>query len=136
MLQISARFATGIDKYKEPISIIYAADYMSTINNKSQMDLIHAFVTDLEKTCQVQHEKISFEEAWQSDPPPQAKGAALSDYMRDVSQDSFFYEDFHNFDAFRKDYKDKFGTNPYISPPVRWQWYVWNQSLLRLISLT
>jgi hypothetical protein len=43
--------------------------------------------------------------------------------MKDVSRDSFFYEDYDNFEALRKDYRDKFERDAYVSPPVRWQWY-------------
>lgn len=121
MLQIPAPVA-NVDWFQKPISIVYARDYMQTIGNDRQLELIHAFVVDLEKTFKVQHERVSFEELWKSNPPSQAEGATLLNYMRDVSRDSFFYEDYHNFDSFRKDYKDKFGKDPYISPPVRWQW--------------
>jgi hypothetical protein len=96
---------------------------MNMIGNKQQLELLEKFVTDLESTLEVRHNAISFEEAWEKDPPKNANGVSLSEYLKDVSRDSFFYEDYHNIEAFRKDYRDKFDRNAYVSPPVRWQWY-------------
>lgn len=115
--------AANIDANQESLSIVWASDYMNMISNKQQIELLKAFVKDLESIFEVEHQAISFEEAWGKAPPEQANGESLSDYMKDVSRDSFFYEDYHNFDAFRKDYREKFGRNAYISAPVRWQWY-------------
>jgi hypothetical protein len=97
---------------------------MKSIGNEQQIQLIDSFVVDLEKTFGVEHKKLSFEQVWHDDPPSEAKGETLMEYMKEVSRDSFFYEDYHNFDAFRKEYRDKFGRDAYTSPPVRWQWYV------------
>lgn len=72
----------------------------------------------------MQHQKLSVEELWTSSPPSEANSASLIDYMADVSRDSFFFADYHNFAPSRKDYREKFGKKPYISPPVRWQWCV------------
>ena len=96
---------------------------MDMIGNEQQRALLDAFVADLEKAFGVKHERISFKEAWQTNPPWQADGQSLPEYMKDASRDSFFYADYHNFNSFRNDYKDKFGKDAYISPPVRWQWY-------------
>jgi hypothetical protein len=105
------------------VSVVYATDYMNMIGDGKQLELIKAFVDDLEKTLGIKHKQISFEEAWQTNPPSEANGEPLSVYMKDVSRDSFFYEDYHSFDAFRSDYRNQFGRDAYISPPVRWQWY-------------
>jgi hypothetical protein len=112
-----------LTQLQDSLSIVWASDYMNLIGNEQQLELLKTFVKDLEDTFEVYQHAISFEEAWEKDPPKQANGASLSDYMKDVSRDSFFYEDYHNFEAFRKDYRDKFRRDAYISPPVRWQWY-------------
>jgi hypothetical protein len=39
-----------------------------------------------------------------------------------AGRNSFFYDDYHNFDKFREDYQRVFKKTPYVSPPVRWQW--------------
>ncbi|KAF2205659.1 amidase signature enzyme [Delitschia confertaspora ATCC 74209] len=105
-----------------PYTLIYPRDYMRVIKNEEQIRIIDSFVTDLEIFLGVSSERISFDESWDSVPPPEAGGLRLQEYMKDASRDSFFYEDYHNFGLFRQEYHDKFGKAPYISPPVRWQW--------------
>ncbi|KAJ8110763.1 hypothetical protein OPT61_g6474 [Boeremia exigua] len=105
-----------------PVSVVYATDYMKVIGDGKQLDLIKAFVGDLEVILGIKHKQVSFEEAWEANPPSEANGESLSVYMKDVSRNSFFYEDYHNFDTFRSDYRNRFMRDAYISPPVRWQW--------------
>jgi len=95
---------------------------MNVIKNQAQIKIINAFVADLESSLGVTQEKISFDEAWDANPPKEANGQSLQEYMKDVSRNSFFYEDYHNFNQFRTDYKEKYSKEAYISPPVRWQW--------------
>lgn len=75
---------------QRPLSIIYASDYMDKISNPQQMSLIDIFTADLEATFEVKHQKISFEKAWQANPPRHANGASLPEYIKDASRDSFF----------------------------------------------
>jgi hypothetical protein len=95
---------------------------MKIIGNKEQVKIIDTFVTDLESSLGVTQNKVSFNQAWDADPPLEANGASLQEYMKDVSRDTFFYEDCHNFDQFREDYRRKYKKEAYVSPPVRWQW--------------
>lgn len=113
---------------------------MSLITNQTQLGLIDEFASDLEKSLGVKHEKVSFEELWSSHPPVKAGDMSLQEFMKDVSEmtkamlpmlqltwaevcrNSFFHDDYHSLDAFRSDYDKRFGKQPYVSPPVRWQW--------------
>ena len=111
---------------------------MSLITNKDQLKIIQDFTHDLENSLGVKHQKLSFNDLWDADPPAEAEGETLQQWMKDVSldvnfkstptdtkyacRDSFFHDDYHNFDQFRKDYEEKFSATPYVSPPVRWQW--------------
>ncbi|KAF2690062.1 hypothetical protein K458DRAFT_383194 [Lentithecium fluviatile CBS 122367] len=106
----------------KPPVIVYATGYMDLIGNKEQLKFIDEFVAVLETSLGFRHERISFDGVWKANPPSEANGDFLQEYMKDASRDSFFYEDYHSFDAFRADYKHKFGKDAYISPPVRWQW--------------
>ncbi|KAI9689074.1 MAG: hypothetical protein M1822_000811 [Bathelium mastoideum] len=105
-------------------TIIYPRDYISVISNKEQVKIIDKFVTDLEASLGVSREVISFDDLWSHRPPKEAEGQSLQEYMKGVARNSFFYDDYHNFNQFRADYKRKFKEDPYVSPPVRWQWYV------------
>ncbi|PMD16757.1 amidase signature enzyme [Hyaloscypha hepaticicola] len=96
-----------------PPEIIYPTEYMSFITNKDQLKIIDNFVADLEKSLGVKQKRVSFNEVWDSDRPEEAKGE---------TRNSFFHDDYHNFDEFREDYQKAFKKTPYVSPPVRWQW--------------
>jgi hypothetical protein len=103
-------------------AIIYSVDYMSTISNTEQVAIVDQFVADLEVFLGVKQEKISFEKVWSFNPPPEAEGSTLQEYMQDASRNSFFHDDYHNFNQFQEDYKWKYSKEPYVSLPVRWQW--------------
>ena len=57
---------------------------MSLIQNEVQLDVIHDFVRDLESSLGVAHEKVSFNELWQSTAPVVAKGLSLQGFMENV----------------------------------------------------
>ena len=59
---------------------------MPLITDKDQLKIIDNFVADLEKSLGVKHNRVSFNEVWDSDPPEEAKGESLQEYMKDVSQ--------------------------------------------------
>ncbi|KAL8833097.1 MAG: hypothetical protein Q9170_004506 [Blastenia crenularia] len=105
-----------------PPRIIYPLDYMSLITNKDQLRIIDNFVVDLEAAMRIKHERVSLASLWDVLPPVEAGGQSLHEYMKHACRDSFFHDDYHNFDSFRQEYQDKFAKTPYVSPPVQWQW--------------
>lgn len=105
-----------------PPRIIYPLDYTSLIINKYQLSVIEDFVFDLEAAMGIKQEKVSLASLWDISPPAEAGGQSLGEYMKHACRDSFFYDDYHNFDSFRQEYQDMFSEPPYVSPPVRWQW--------------
>ena len=102
--------------------LIYPTDYMALITNSDQIKVIDDFVADLEVSLGVKHRKVSFEAVWATSPPQEARGEDFHEYMKDACRDSFFHDDYHNFDQFRAEYYEKYSKAPYVSPPVRRQW--------------
>lgn len=105
-----------------PPWIIYPSDYIALITNRDQLEIVNGFVADLESFLGVKQRKVSFESLWDDSPPTEAGGQSLREYMKDACKDSFFHDDYHNFDQFREDYQRRYSTTPYVSPPVRWKW--------------
>ncbi|KAK0512827.1 hypothetical protein JMJ35_004844 [Cladonia borealis] len=105
-----------------PPTIIYASDYTALVSNKDQLEIIDHFVTDLESSLGVRQTRISFASLWDASPPKEANGQSLQEYMEKACRDSFFHDDYHNFDKFRLDFERKFSKTPYVSPPAQWQW--------------
>ncbi|KAI9712290.1 MAG: hypothetical protein M1820_001503 [Bogoriella megaspora] len=103
-------------------AIIFPQDYMFKISNSDQKRVIERFMSYLELYLKVERKIVSFDELWDSAPPEEAKGHSVQEYMQGVCRNSFFYDDYHNFDKFREDHQRGYSTDPYVSPPVRWQW--------------
>lgn len=70
--------------YQGTPAIIYPTDYMALISNKVQLDVIDAFVKDLEASLGVLHQKISFHELWYLTSPEAAQGMPLQEFMKEV----------------------------------------------------
>lgn len=113
-------------------------DYIALITNQDQLTIIEHFIADLESVLGTKQRKMSLASLWETSVPSEAKGQSLGVYeggeyelyfrfyynltWPKVCRDSFFYDDYHNFDEFRKDYQDKSSKTPYVSPSVQWQW--------------
>lgn len=67
-----------------PLRVVYPLDYMP-VENKQQQAVINDFIFDLEKWAGVKHEKISFDDIWDKQPPQQACSMSLATYMKSVS---------------------------------------------------
>jgi hypothetical protein len=67
-----------------PIKLIVADDYLPLISNDEQLKIINSFVSDMEESLHMEHERVSFEQVWESAPPADANGETLQNYMRDV----------------------------------------------------
>ena len=61
------------------------------ITNKAQLDLVDQFLADLERSSGATHEKISFEKTWDADPPQEAHGLSLLEYMEGVRTSYFLH---------------------------------------------
>jgi hypothetical protein len=70
---------------------------MSLISNKTQLKVIDAVVKDLESFAEVSYQRISFEELWASNPPDEANGSSLKEFMKDVCWRpyQFYFRRFH-----------------------------------------
>ncbi|CAJ2504123.1 Uu.00g115170.m01.CDS01 [Anthostomella pinea] len=109
-------------------AIIFPSDSMFKITNKAQINLIKAFIKDLETSLGVPHEKVSIKELWKSTAPREANGHPAALHMLDSVLNSFFYDDYHSFDRFRQDYAAKHTKEPYVTAPVRRRWEVSSHS--------
>ncbi|TWU74878.1 hypothetical protein ED733_003036 [Metarhizium rileyi] len=103
-----------------PRTIVYATDFSdSSDRDKNKHE---QFLAAVEAFLGVKSKRISLSKTWASNPPAKAKGQALQDYMKDVPFLSFCYEFYHQYDAFRTDYKAKFGNEPAAETTVKYRW--------------
>lgn len=67
------------------MEIILPVDYLETIGNPDQLQLIEQFTHDMEEFFGVRAQRICLESLWTEDPPEEAGRRRLSDYMEPVS---------------------------------------------------
>jgi hypothetical protein len=118
---------------------VWVSDYWKDIDD-TQVGLAEQFTTDLEKTLAKKANKVSFEEDWAANPPAEANGIGLQEYMKPVSLSldlckqavdscikaisNIWYEDYHHFDEFRQRHWELFDKAPYLDPVVNAKWCV------------
>ncbi|KAI0536584.1 hypothetical protein GGR58DRAFT_503113 [Xylaria digitata] len=75
-----------------------------------ELELVERFVADLESYLGVNTTRMSIADRWEKCPP--AEGAACN---------SFYYDGYHEFAAFRKDYEEKYRKPVYVGPCMGWK---------------
>jgi len=74
---------------KFPTSIVYPTDYLP-VKNPKQQKIIDDFIADLESTLGFKHTKVSFQKLWNLNPPAEAKGLKLEEFMKDVGKNTYW----------------------------------------------
>ncbi|KAL7941820.1 hypothetical protein V8C42DRAFT_355247 [Trichoderma barbatum] len=103
-----------------PKRIIYPLDFASS--NEDDQTLNEKFVAMLERFLEVKADKIRLSDAWDAQPPDEANGQSLEEYMKKAPFSSFCSDFYHEYQDFRNDYKTKFGREPYVEATPRFYW--------------
>ncbi|KKO99570.1 hypothetical protein THAR02_08332 [Trichoderma harzianum] len=103
-----------------PKRIIYPLDFTSTTESDQARD--DKFVAMLEHFLQVKADKMRLSDAWDAQPPKEANGQTLEEYMKEAPFSSFCSDFYHEYQDFRGDYKNKFGREPYVEATPRFRW--------------
>ncbi|UKZ72529.1 hypothetical protein TrVFT333_000159 [Trichoderma virens FT-333] len=113
-------FNTSNTNMPFPKRIIYPLDFASTAEGDQALD--DKFVAMLEHFLGVKADKIRLSDAWDADPPNQANGQSLEEYMKEAPFSSFCYDFYQENQDFRNGYKNKFGREPYVEATPRFRW--------------
>ncbi|KAK1244205.1 hypothetical protein MKX08_002343 [Trichoderma sp. CBMAI-0020] len=105
-----------------PKRIIYPLD-LASIFEEGQT-LTDKFVATLERFLGIQADRISLSQIWNSRPPVEAHGQSLDEYMRQAPFSSFCADFYHQYEDFRRIYKEKLGHAPYVEATPRFRWNV------------
>ncbi|KAI8715835.1 hypothetical protein NCS52_01092100 [Fusarium sp. LHS14.1] len=109
------------DEKPLPTEILYPQDFFPMANSEQQV-LVDRFVGDLEAYLGIKATKMSIAERWRQCPPDEADGKTIEEFLEKVAYNPFYYDGYHEFDDFRKEYEDKFGKPVYVGPYMRWKW--------------
>ncbi|UKZ93354.1 uncharacterized protein TrAFT101_008270 [Trichoderma asperellum] len=110
------------DSVAFPRRIIYPSDFASVFEGNQA--LTDKFVATLEHFLGIQADKVSLSEIWDSKPPSEADGQSLEEYMRQAPFSSFCADFYHQYEDFRRSYKEKLGRAPYVEATPRFRWGV------------
>ncbi|KFA46974.1 hypothetical protein S40293_09794 [Stachybotrys chartarum IBT 40293] len=106
-----------------PTRIIYLLDLLATGPNEQQA-LNNAFVSSLENYLGIKAEPLSMANTWTEQPPLEANGADMQEYIGDASFRLLCYESYHHFGQFRQEYGNEFHRQPFVEPTVRYRWEI------------
>ncbi|KAK4213124.1 amidase signature domain protein [Rhypophila decipiens] len=128
------------DSSQFPKRLLYTLDFFLQ-GDAEQEAMSEEFITVLEKFLGVKRTCISIIDTWASNPPEEAGGKTLLEYLEMVgsrnvricnavgwhSQSAvwpMYYDTYHTFDEFRSEYRQKFGKPAYVGPYMRKRWSI------------
>lgn len=117
------RRESSIDIAQEPTSIIMPRDHFP-VENCAQQKIVDRFVRDLSTCFQINMRKVRLQDLWVDSPPFEANGQPLQVYLKDVGQNSFFYDFYHSSDSFRAEYEHKYHRAPAVNKVTKWRWEI------------
>ncbi|KIW57562.1 hypothetical protein PV05_06103 [Exophiala xenobiotica] len=105
----------------KPTRLVYLEDYYP-LSDKRQQDLFEQLFTDIESMYSITRARISLSDLWSERKPAGTSHTSLSCYMHNIGILSFCYGLYHQLDAFRTNYHEQYGAEPYVNPTTRWRW--------------
>ncbi|ESZ96010.1 hypothetical protein SBOR_3583 [Sclerotinia borealis F-4128] len=80
------------------------------------------FIQDFEKATQLRRTTITMDELWMSDARGSLSGKKFAEFFDTTLAHLQLYGHYNNTVPFRTDYREKFGTEPYVEPLLRYKW--------------
>ncbi|KAI9670069.1 MAG: hypothetical protein M1817_004549, partial [Caeruleum heppii] len=106
---------------KFPTKILYPTDLFPH-SDPTQQAMVDQYVAALETYLGTKCTKFSLIDRWAQCPPHEAGGKAIKEYLSNSGFGTMSYEAYHQFDDFRRDYRDRFRKEPYVGPIIRFRW--------------
>ncbi|KAL9597860.1 MAG: hypothetical protein Q9219_004881 [cf. Caloplaca sp. 3 TL-2023] len=116
------RLSNELPEYLGP-RIVLPIDLLPKDDNPQKrvvLDFLRSFETYWENKA----ERSSLSALWAEDPPKEADGQGLYEYLEKVGKDTVLYANYHSAAAFRDKYLETHGRQPFVSKFVQWRWNV------------
>ncbi|PNY23790.1 Glutamyl-tRNA(Gln) amidotransferase subunit A [Tolypocladium capitatum] len=107
-----------------PKRLVYPVDFFESNGSKDDKEFPSQFVEALENFLGFKADRVNVAAVWRKQPPPEAKGQDLREYMNEAPFRSLCYEFYHEYDEFREAYRDKFRHAPYAEATTQHRWSV------------
>ncbi|KAJ4251076.1 hypothetical protein NW762_011727 [Fusarium torreyae] len=118
---VGAVSCNGIEPYPFS-SIIWPEDFWKIIDEE-QVELGKKFAKLIEQDLGIELESLSFEDAWEDNPPSNANGQSLPSFINPATA-ALAYDVYHNCDDFRAKHWENFNCAPYTTIPNERLWAV------------
>ncbi|KAI4220314.1 MAG: hypothetical protein L6R36_007711, partial [Xanthoria steineri] len=121
-LQELVRDTTNLKEPKTlPTRTLYPKEFFPVANDEQQI-LLENYICVLESHLKAPRIEFSLVELWARRPPREAEGKSLHEYLGNSIYHQYYYDAYHQYDGFRKDYRDTYGREAYAGPLVRYRW--------------
>ncbi|PNS16062.1 hypothetical protein CAC42_4463 [Sphaceloma murrayae] len=104
------------DSTSYPKRLLYPLDFPPQSDSEQQA-MCEDFYTIVEDFLGVKRTPISIRDMWATKPPKEAGAKTLQDAVWPM-----YYDTYHTFDNFRKDYRAAFGKEAFVGPYMRKRW--------------
>ncbi|KAL8833573.1 MAG: hypothetical protein Q9170_004188 [Blastenia crenularia] len=104
-----------------PPKIVVLLDWLPE-KETPQTKLVSCFLRDFESCWNIKAELIDVRALWAQDPPKEAHGQGMHEYLENVGRDTFLYANYHSGIAFRDQYFKVSGRKSFASKFVQWRW--------------
>ncbi|EGX95643.1 amidase, putative [Cordyceps militaris CM01] len=111
------------DSSRFPKRLLYPLDFFPQAD-ADQQAMTESFITTVESFLGIERTPISITDTWASNPPDEAQGKSLQDFLGMSAVWPMYYDTYHTFDAFRADYLAKFGKEAFVGPYMRKRWSI------------
>ncbi|KAK0611225.1 amidase signature domain-containing protein [Immersiella caudata] len=91
------------------------------MKDAAQQKYIDQFLQILESFLGIKKTPFSLAQGWAENPPAEANGKSLNEYAFKTGYNPFYYDIYHQYDQFRADHLEKFGSKAYVSPSMQWR---------------
>ncbi|KAJ3493191.1 hypothetical protein NLG97_g4888 [Lecanicillium saksenae] len=109
------------DSSRFPKRLLYPLDIFPQADSDQQA-MTESFIKIVESFLGIERTPISIMRTWESNPPEEAQGKSLQEFMEMSAVWPMYYDTYHTFDAFRAEYLAKFGKEAYVGPYMRKRW--------------
>ncbi|CAG8981416.1 hypothetical protein HYALB_00013919 [Hymenoscyphus albidus] len=111
------------DSVEFPKRLLYPSDFFP-LADPEQQKMNDAFITIVENYLGVKRTPISITDTWESNPPPEAGKKSLLEYLEMSAVWPMYYDAYHTFDEFRRDYLAEFGKVAYVGLYMQKRWSI------------
>ncbi|KAM3518755.1 hypothetical protein MY4038_010009 [Beauveria bassiana] len=111
------------DSSQFPKRLLYPLDFFPQAD-ADQQAMTESFIAIVERFLGIERTPVSITNTWASNPPDEAQGRSLQEFLEMSAVWPMYYDTYHTFDTFRADYLAKFGKEAFVGPYMRKRWSI------------